>query len=266
MCIELYSPDQKIEILYEQEVVQFISPTSFIGRYMVLVHNPGPLPLRRLLLMYPRYLMETTKLTVSGVKYIEVTFRPVRLLSNLPIQVRSHQPLTRTGNRVSMAMADPNDPAQDFPLDLSGEWCGTGSQPTYSLPGGVQNIAHAYTNFCRDHGISAWEMTLPTPLPAGGSHWFYWEIRVDDAGVIVPDSVAGPMVFHELASPLNVRRTIAERLDSECREARRQIAAAAARKDPTVERAAKKDLADRELIIRELGLKKPRQVTVITTS
>jgi hypothetical protein len=59
---------------------------------------------------------------------------------------------------------------------------------------------------------------LSDPIAPGDAHWLQLELEVPDAGELLPDSIYGPIVFHEVASPIDVRRTFVENIQNALRD------------------------------------------------
>src|SRR5438552_114134 len=72
MCIEVYSKDQPVQILYEHENFRFLSERSFRGRYIFLVRNAGYTPVSVLSMIFPRPLYEIKEIE-EGDKLIQRT-------------------------------------------------------------------------------------------------------------------------------------------------------------------------------------------------
>jgi hypothetical protein len=208
MCIEVYSTEQPIQIPFEHETIRFLTPQSFRGRYTVLVRNSGYKAIDRLYLIYPRPLFYLKK-TPEGA--YEVSLKGLTDITHrLPdLGEFFSRP---TDQRISAHLPDPNNPVCDLP-GLEGYWD----------PGNVSWLpAAGLTARCllllNEHHFTAWTARLQTPIAPGDAHWFCWEITVDGQGDLVEKSIYGPIIFHEIASPIDVRRTLVEALQTDLRD------------------------------------------------
>ncbi len=208
MCVEVYSTDQPIQIPYENENIRFTSPRAYGARHTFLVRNAGFRPIDKLSVLYPRFLyhLDTTPGHRAGHLRLTSFDNQTERMPSL------HPNATATGdNYLVMDLADPNNPMCNLPT-LRGYWDHSNIEVDYPKVV-TENPLRSRWLFSTHH-FSAWNVKLQEPIRPGDAHWFMWEFDVSDAGDPLEDSVHGPIVFHELASPIDVRRTVVETLQS----------------------------------------------------
>lgn len=220
MCVEIYSLDQPIQIPYEHENIRFLSPTSFRATYTLLVRNAGFRPIDALLALYPRLLYH---LTLSTGKARSRPRLRIDGFENTTESLLSHHPemVRRPDGRLELALPDPNNPVCQLPA-LVGRWDHDNVQA--QIPEVVlANARRAFWAF-EQHRFSVWALQLTEGIAPGDAHWFQCEIEVEGAGEPLEDTLYGPVIFHELASPIDVRRTVAENLQNALRDVWQQRA------------------------------------------
>ncbi|HYV39359.1 MAG TPA: hypothetical protein VE988_26960 [Gemmataceae bacterium] len=208
MCIEVYSTDQPIQILYESENLRFLSPLSFRGRYILLVRNAGFRPIDLLSVLYPRRLFSATK--VASKPQAKIKFRG---FTNITERLPEYHNALRIAspNQLEMELPDPNNPLCNLPF-LRGYW--DHSNIAYELPPRIREKAQRCLWAYNKHHFSAWNFRLSEPIKPGDAHWFQWQFVVEDAGGLLDKTIYGPAVFHEIASPIDVRRTVVENIQN----------------------------------------------------
>ena len=65
--------------------------------------------------------------------------------------------------------------------------------------------------------FTAFQVDLKQPIEPQTAHWLSLRLSVDDTGVRLPTTLLGPVVLHEFASPIDVRRTISEGMQTALR-------------------------------------------------
>jgi hypothetical protein len=209
MCLEIYSTEQPIQIPFAHETIRFLNPRSFRIRYIVLVRNAGYREIASLTVILPRPIYHLADGGQAG--SLEVSLRGFEDATwRLPeLGLFFDQP---ANNRLRGHLADPNNPVCDLP-GLEGYW--NPSNATMSPP-------HGLTRRCflllHEHRFTAWTVRLGQPIAPGDAHWCCWEVTVSDEGDVLEDTLHGPLVFHELSSPIDVRRTLSETLQSALRD------------------------------------------------
>jgi hypothetical protein len=154
VCIEVYSKDQPIQILYENENLRFLSPLSFRGRYILLVRNAGYRPISTLSLLYPRRLFRAVKKKKKRKTTIEFCGF-TNITEDLP---RYHEALRAVGsNQLEMELPDPNNPLSNLPF-LCGYWDHTNTE--FELPEAIRNNGQRCLWLYDEHRFSAWNFRL----------------------------------------------------------------------------------------------------------
>jgi hypothetical protein len=263
MCIEIYCREQPIKILFEQEVIQFSDPFTFTARYLLLIKNAGFVPISQLQLLYPRYLLSSERFVSPDDNKPRLRFHFDNIVC-VPEPPRAgsgfDHVLIMDGHEASIGLADPNLPLSDR-NGLTGQWCHESGK--FRLPHGsvVEHHGGMFDRTCRRHRFSAWELALPHAIPSNGSQWFQFEIGITDAGTSLPCRVKRePIVFHEFASPIDVRRTIVELVQTDLREAHYQYNSAG--DDQTKRQLSARSIHGLEALIDDFGLDRLRQVDI----
>lgn len=199
MCLEVYAAQQPVVLPFAHEVVSFLSPTTFVGQYTVLVKNAGSAPLSEVGLLYPRPLLE---LDENGVPFLAGTSD---LSPSVHAEAASGADPSKTleEDQFVWRVANPNRPQND--LFLRGKL--DPSNTSFSLPSGFEPKQVA---LLEELGVSAWTIQFNEPIAPNDAHWLSLAIKVDKVGRKIPRSISGPLVFHQFASPLAVRQTIEE--------------------------------------------------------
>ena len=229
VCLEIYSQDQKVEILFEHEDIRFSSPVSYTSQYAVLLRNGGDGPLDVLSMLYPRRLfsdLEGGKVRLRGVSEITEELLPANASLNEDGEVvvaaegESDEPVDRVffsdTRQLKWLVTNPNSPDKEIP-GLTGKF-GVEKVNLQSggtrLCSGVLELPKAFSDrhviTLNMHKYSAWLFRLNKPLPAGEAQWFAWEINVESTGRPLFDTLSGPVVFHQFVSPSYVHRTLQE--------------------------------------------------------
>lgn len=193
VCLELYSPHQKITIPFVREHVRFLTPQSLRGRYTVLVRNDGDGPIDHLCWLYPRGLLSGPD--SKGDIVLKGSFSDDL---DLPFVCRTE------GDQLTVEVPHPNEPEKNMP-GIVGKY--SPDNYFFALPPrfGVRHIA-----LLNAYGFSAVYVKLKQPLLPQAGHWFAWEVTTQRYGTLIEDSVVGPHVFHYFASPVYVHRTVRE--------------------------------------------------------
>lgn len=244
MCIEIYSPNSPIRIPYVHELLRFIGPREFEVRYCFLLSNLGAQPLNRLCCLYPRSLFDVPSplpLTIAnllGDRLLDVTDRLPTFLDGF------ESPAPGTGVYLQ---PDPNEPYRNRP-PLEGAWLP--GQTQWGVPRDRQGTIQAdHISALRRGQLTAWLTIVDPPIPTNGSRWFAWRVHVNGQGVAIPRTVLRrPLVLHEVASPIDVRRTFIHHFESALR---------AAQDDPQAPDWEQKLYQD---VLRLYGLRSPRNV------
>lgn len=212
MCLEIYSPFQPVQIPYENERIRFLSPSSMSSRYTLLVRNAGFEDLSELNALYPRALIQLV-LAPDGTQtqfvrrknhgWADVTDR---LPAFAPFSIGQPNP----GDTIAVRMADPNNPIGFLP-NISGTW----------HPGGtldvMPNLPDREKLILQSHEFTPLIIKLAAPIQPGEAQWLCLEVIVDQVGCPI-DTFFARVVFHELTSPIDVRRTIGESLHTAVRD------------------------------------------------
>ncbi|MEZ6103772.1 MAG: hypothetical protein R3E01_32910 [Pirellulaceae bacterium] len=208
MCIEVYPTDgTPIRICYENESIRFLSPTSFVATYTLLIRNATiPLPqeasaITELALLYPRPIWKLIDLDGKQRLALQIKDKTAQL-KTLCENGQARIITNEFGNEFELFVPNPQSPHQNLP-DLSGR---LGESMVLSTPPGFKK---KHLKLLRRHqgGLAACFVRLGEPLNPGKAVWVSWEIRVDKAGKELPQSAIGKQVFHSFASPKHVRRT-----------------------------------------------------------
>ncbi|GEM_PF-6616357 len=209
MCLEVYSDDQPIQIPFGHETFRFLGPTSFRVRYAMLVRNPGYRAIDKLTAIYPRPIYDF----MSGAgKSIDIRLERLEdITDQLPVLLGFFD--DNGGGRLRAQLPDPNNPVCNMP-GLSGQWHANNVRWDFPEACGLR-----CANLLDVNRFTIWNAKLHQPIAPGESHWFCWQITVRDEGDNAPHStIRGPVVFHEIASPIDVRRTVVEFLQTSLRD------------------------------------------------
>lgn len=210
MCLEVYHPELPLIIPYENEIIRFSSLESFSGVYKLLIRNTGNLPLDYFNVLYPRRLyVETDSGTwlMRGVS--DITEQLPSLLRDSSLR----------GDRLTLLQPDPNRPQFDRP-PLEGSFLPKDSR--ILVPGDL------YTQglmLLREIDAGFFQVRLTTPIEPLDARWFCFRIKIPQAG-LVTDTPIGRVAIHQLASPVDVRHTVEEKLETGLRRAEQAGAAA----------------------------------------
>lgn len=219
MCLELYAVDQPVQIAYEEEIVRFVSPFSMVVRIMLLVRNTGYRPVTKLNAIYPHYLFKLEGGTTHG--QVRATLPRFRDITD---SIHSHNPAMQvrtdagTGAQwLSLHLPDPNYPLATIPLE--GRWALGNVQ--FEFPAALTtNLRRAHFYF-RELLFSPFVIALTRPILPLEAHWLRFEVEVDRVGAPLSNTLLGhPLVFHEVVSPIDVRRTTLESVQTSLRKAR----------------------------------------------
>jgi hypothetical protein len=175
----------------------------------MLVRNAGYRPIEKLTAIYPRPIYDFVKGTASKTdirleRLEDITDQLPRLLA---IFAESR------GGRLEAQLPDPNNPVCNM-AGLSGQW-------------NVNNVRWDFPEACglrcalllKENRFTIWNARLHKPITAGDAHWLCWQITLRGEGDDAPHpTLHGPIVFHEIASPIDVRRTATEFLQTSLRD------------------------------------------------
>lgn len=237
MCIDVTAVEGRIHLPYVQEIIHLTSPRSYVGTYTFLIRNDSSKTINFLRLLYPHYLFDHKPFVENGKRQIALNLpkvfdttgalRPTEQiedasdnvtnistdsLSDIETQLSIPQPFTQLdGNRICLPLAHPNDPKNDL-SGLEGHCIPDNLQLT--LPEDIRDNLAAYIDVLSRHDFTAWLYYLPSPIEPGTAHWYQLQVHVDHTGLMMRDSPHGPCVYHKLASSIDVRRTLRERIES----------------------------------------------------
>jgi hypothetical protein len=246
MCLEVYSTEQPVQIPFAHETVRFLSLRSFRIRYIVLVRNVGYKGIDLLSVIFPRPIYRFVEEMREGSPAFAVNVAGV---------VNATQRLPELGyffgrpinNRLRARLADPNNPVCDLPW-LEGAW-----NPDNATMIPPQGLTRRCFLILDAHRFTAWNVGLAQLIAPGDAHWFCWEVTVENEGDALADTLQGPMVFHELSSPIDVRQTIVETLHGALRDIHEY--------GPEPGANSEQEVAIRRILL-ALGLYKERQVDI----
>jgi hypothetical protein len=228
VCLEIYCPNQKIEIPFEDERIEFVTPLSITGTYTILVRNSGDKPIDRLCWLYPRKLLPDPEgIEPTGSIEVEPAGSIEDVTGELP-QILKYRSEVSDGE-LKLFVPDPNEPEKDLD-NIVGKWDSSQTLHELVLPtltdsewDGVRDPKMDYDErndqrvfngrdmaLMNSLGYTLLFLRLNSPLAAGDSQWFSWRIKTVRVGENVPSSVAGPHVFHSFASPVYVHRAVKE--------------------------------------------------------
>jgi hypothetical protein len=207
MCFEVYA-EQPVQIPYAHETIRFLGPRSFVVCYALLIRNAGYLPIRKLSLLYPRpvmqYLPPSSDASDQLGRLVLMRFR------DITDELSGFEKISINGNPgLRLVLADPNNPLCDL-TGLTGLWFPGNWAPR--VPKAVYDRGRVCHGLFSENRFAAWHLELKNEINAGEAHWYYWEITINDAGQPLPHAFFSPVVFHEIISPINVRRTVVENL------------------------------------------------------
>jgi hypothetical protein len=204
----VYSTDQPIQIPYAHENFRFLSPRAFRARYALLVRNAGFRPISVLCVLSPRVLYHYERLQVGTRRRAGLQFHGFQNVTDqLPLDHPQARPVGN--NRLEMELADPNNPSCRFPV-LSGLW--DHGNLNAAIPSEVLSHPRLSCSVFQRHQFSAWHVRFAAPIEPGEAHWLQWELEVLGVGEPLEEGLYGPVVFHEIASPIDVRRRVVEKL------------------------------------------------------
>lgn len=253
MCLEVYSPTQPVQIPYELERIRFLSPWAIHSRHTLLVRNAGYEPIHRLLALYPRAMVRPELVRTEGGREVWVpSYLPNHAAADTTDRLPELAPFVgRLGGEslYTARIADPNNPVGHL-AGIAGYW-----YPGNIRLGPVRGLTTRCYLLLHSHSYTAWAVTFARPIEPGTAQWVCLELQVNGAGSGIPRTALGPVVFHELASPIDVRRTLSEAVQTSLRDL--HTAPADIRRDYVAEHTA----AYRRIQL-ELGLCYERQVDI----
>jgi hypothetical protein len=203
MCLEIFVADHPVAIRYEHEVVRFTSFKNYVGQYTFLLENRGHTPVSKLNVIYPKFVFNEVKEPDEDVGFESVSDVTATLNGWLP-------GFAMNGNSLCLIQADPNRPQFDrAPLD--GLWL-PGEPIEWGMPDGF-NFFHL--GILKRMKYGCWYAHLHTPLRPFESRWFSWRVEINGAGHSLGQTPLGaPVVLHQFASPVDVHRTLREKVET----------------------------------------------------
>jgi hypothetical protein len=192
---EVYAIDQPIQIPFGNAVVRFLSASSMQIVYFVLIRNLGYRPINRLTVLYPGNVFALNRadgsLSVSINGLTDIT----KEMPDYGAALFNRQ----DSNCMGVCVPDPNNPTRELP-NLVGYWYSRSWE--FALPSG---ITHRDLLWLEASRFSFWNMELRNPINPSEAQWFGWKITADSCGQYLSDSLHGPVVFHKIVSPLQIR-------------------------------------------------------------
>lgn len=201
MCLEVFHPELPIIIPYESEIIEFDGGQTATDTFSFLVRNTAHIPIRSLNVVFSRGLYERThagEWRIAGVRDITHT---------LPTSIGE---LQGPNDGTLTLKLDDRHPSQHEQATLEGSWLPGDS--TFSVTGPTR----AHLCLLQKLNYTFFQVELGTLLHPQEGRWFCWQVDLRDIGVTVPSKL-GVLVLHQIASPLDVRRTLSEQVQAASR-------------------------------------------------
>jgi hypothetical protein len=226
MCVEVYHPGVPLEIPFAHEVIRFTSAVEWEVKYCFLARNLSHRPIEHLYALYPRSLFNEPQPFPRPVGELlpdleDITDRLPRAITGFDNPPDWSDYTLRVDD-----LPDPNRPEVNR-APLTGTFRPGTSE--LALP---PRFGPAQIYVLRLANLTAWRVRFEPKLGAYEARWFWWRIRLKDLGIRLPPQGSAdpalprsttplgcPLVLHEVASPLDVRRRFIELLESGLRDA-----------------------------------------------
>ena len=163
----------------------------------------GHVDLDDLYVLYPRNVFSkpTAGATVSSLLSGALTDVTVNLKDSL------YGITAPLGNPDQLMLEQGNPNLPSFPrLPLVGSWY-PNSRVTWSVP---SSFAADHISLMRLYKYSGWIAKLDAPIVPHESRWFSWIITSTGGNLVEETALGFPIVIHDIAGPIDVRRTFHE--------------------------------------------------------
>lgn len=198
MCVEVYHSEVPLVVPYEIEILRLTGERSFKATHALLVQNVGHVPISTLNVLYPRMLYEQ-----DGTDWVI----PDGCLRNATADIRGLlRGVELHGDELVLAQQDPNRPQFARP-PLAGTWLPDDFH--VQMPKGFPAAGLSFLAKLRQ---SFFQLRFEAPINPRQARWIGLEFDVLEAGVPA-NSLLGNVVIHQLASPVDVRRTVDEQVE-----------------------------------------------------
>lgn len=217
MCIELYSLNQQIQIPFEQEIVHFHSPFEFVGTYTMLIRNSGYDDIDELVCLFPRLISSgcynnvSKKLKFDLKECLGNTTSKETILKSFGERFEI-QPNHNEPDEITVVIPDPNNPASTLP-GITG-YCYPANAKIF-LPEQLRGQTTRALKIAEECRVTLWGLKLKKPIKKDTAHWYQFTITINlspNETNFLHDSLIGPCIYYEFASPIDVRRTVAEQI------------------------------------------------------
>lgn len=207
MCLDVYAKGIPTSIIYEKEFVEFLKPDEVLCTYFFLLKNCSNTPINSLYAIYPAPLYH-----FASPDYVELT-GVEDVSEKLPHYLRQVK-TAKQNTQLSLLQPDPNRP--QFNRDsVVGEWNPGKSSDEFVIWPSSEDVTEDHVLAIKNTDFSCWTAKLAKPLIAGQSRWFGWQAVVKNAGIQIPITpLRLPVVRLQIASPIDVHRTLREALES----------------------------------------------------